>query len=116
MKKLLCVFLTVLMLISSVSALAYDETSVDAVESVVDTECDDGISRLAYYVSGYQYGPGTSQVSYYVNTGVLVISGPTGVLLSTPVSGSGYINIPTQAGRTYTATIAGVGSSTWTSI
>ena len=109
------------MLLSSVSALAYDEKNASdevLMISLEETEHEEnnGQNRLAYFVKGYQFGPGTSQVSYYVSTGVLAITGPTGVLLSTAVSGEGYINIPTQVGNTYTATIPGVGSSTWTSI
>ena len=111
MKKIVCLFLIITLSLSSTTAHAIDESSC---ETPVVTEIIDGpVPNVAYYVSGFYYGPGMSQISYYVSTAVIMVYGPSGLMFSLSVSGSGSFTLSTPAGA-YHASATGCATSYWT--
>ncbi len=120
MKKIMSVFLSVLLIISlSISAFAYtphedDLLITEEVEATV-LEDDAQIAGITYYITGYGYGSGVSRVSYFIDSAIITVTGSDGSSFSTYIAGENYIEFPTTPGCVYTVTSNRLPPSTWTS-
>lgn len=113
MKRLVCLIIAVLVLSASVFPFT---ASAESSALEFDNPTSHTEERYAQYgMKGYPYGPGTSRVSYNVAVDVITISGPTGVLMTAYVTGSGYLEFATQSGNLYTCTATTVSGNSWTS-
>lgn len=106
----------ILVFSASITSFAAEESIPEASQlSQSESSANTSVNRLTYFVSGYAYGFGCSRVSYYLPNTVITVSGPTGILMTCPVNGMGYFDIPTQAGVQYTAYAPGYATSYWIS-
>ncbi len=113
MKRTVCLIIAVLVLSTFVLPFSSNAESLSF-------KPDNPISyneekAILYGMTGYPYGPGISRVSYNVAADTITITGPTGVLMTAYVTGSGYLEFSTQSGNTYTCTATTVKGNSWIS-